>query len=91
MITKASVYERIIEVLRDELLYSGELNPNTSISHLGLDSIQLMQLFVYLEEAFEFEFLEDSIIENMQDVSLDKFSNYVLAALEHVHAHTSAN
>lgn len=80
MLTKQIIYDKIAEVLRDELFYDGKFEADTKIISLGLDSIQLMQLFVYLEESFEFEFLEDSVIENMRGVSLGEFADYVCQA-----------
>lgn len=77
MPTKEAIYEEVVKVLRQELLFDGELNPETAIDALGLDSIQLMQLFVYIEESFQFEFAADSTIENAKTASLGQFVEFV--------------
>ena len=81
MITREVVYDKVVEVLRDELLFDGEFKSDTSINNLGLDSIQIMQLFVYMEEIFGFEFPEDSMMESVRESSLGQFANYVHKAL----------
>ena len=77
MITKEAIHDEVVRVLRHELLFSGELSPDTAIQALGLDSIQLMQLFVYIEEAFHFEFDAESTIENAKNASLGQFVDFV--------------
>ena len=81
MVDKDSVYNKIIEVLREELFYEGELEPHLKIKSLALDSIQLMQLFVFLEETYEFEFTDDAALENMKNVTLGAFVDYVHGAI----------
>lgn len=77
MPTKEAIYDEIVKVLRQELLFDGELGPETAIEALGLDSIQLMQLFVYIEESFHFEFAAESTIENAKTASLAQFVDFV--------------
>ena len=79
MVDKDSVYNKIIEVLREELFYEGELEPHLKIKSLALDSIQ--QLFVFLEETYEFEFTDDAALENMKNVTLGAFVDYVHRAI----------
>lgn len=81
MITRQAIYDEVVKVLREELLFDGELDMETSIKGLGLDSIQLMQLFVYLEESFSFEFAEGSLIERMKDASLRELVDCVDGSL----------
>ena len=81
MITRQAIYDEVVKVLREELLFDGELDMETSIKALGLDSIQLMQLFVYLEESFSFEFAEGSLIERMRDASLRELVDCVDGSL----------
>jgi acyl carrier protein len=82
MVTKDAIYDKILDVLRKELLCDGQFQPETTIETLGLDSLQMMQLFVYLEECFEFEFMEDSLIENMESASLAMLVDHVHQAVQ---------
>lgn len=83
MITKQAIYDEIVKVLRQELLIEGELDLETSVKALGLDSMQLMQLFVYLEESFDFEFAEGSLLERLKDAPLSQFVDCVDSSLRH--------
>ncbi len=73
MITKEDILSKIKDVLRNELFFEEEIEPATLVRDLGLDSIQLMQLFVYLEESFDFEFAYDSVFENLRGASVNEF------------------
>jgi acyl carrier protein len=81
MIDKEIIYKKLGQVLTDDLMCHGDFSQETSIAHLGLDSLQIMQLFVYLEEIFEFEFMEDSMIENIQDANLGEFVDYIYSSI----------
>lgn len=82
MVTRQAIYDEVLRVLRQELLFSGEVDPGTSIRALGLDSLQFMQLFVYLEEAFSFEFTEDSLLTRMKEASLGQLVDCVDRSLQ---------
>jgi acyl carrier protein len=77
MHTKQAIYDKIVYILRSELLFEDEIHQDTSIEALGLDSIQLMQLFVYIEELFYFEFPADMTIDRIKEVSLSQFVDLV--------------
>ncbi len=81
MISRQTIYDGVVRVLREELLFDGELGQETPIKDLGLDSIQVMQLFVYIEESFQFEFTEGSLVEDIKDASLGRFVDYVHGSL----------
>jgi len=84
MIDKETIANKIKEVLREELYYDGVLEMDTTMQHLGLDSIQIMQLFVYLEEAFQFEFVEDSIIANASSATINQLVDLVEQSLQKI-------
>ena len=73
MITKEDILAKVKDVLRNELFFEEEIEPETLVRDLGLDSIQLMQLFVYLEESFDFVFAYDSVFENLRGASVNEF------------------
>lgn len=73
MITKEDILAKVQDVLKNELFLEEEIAPDTLVKDLGLDSIQLMQLFVYLEESFDFEFAYDSVFENLRGASVNEF------------------
>ena len=73
MITEEKIYAEISRVLREEVLFTGTVDRQHSLRTAGLDSIQMMQLFVYLEEAFGFEFGAEVTVETVWDVPLDAF------------------
>lgn len=77
MTTKEDILAKVKDVLRNELYYEDEIQPHTLVKDLGLDSIQLMQLFVYLEESFDFEFAYDSVFENMRGATVDQFVDVI--------------
>lgn len=82
MVTRQAIYDEVLRVLRQELLFSGDVDPGTSIKALGLDSLQFMQLFVYLEEAFSFEFTEDSLLTRMKESSVGQLVDCVDRSLQ---------
>ena len=53
-----SLVNELIDIIRDEFLYGSELviDASTTLTEIGVDSIALMQLLVYIEEHFGFEF-----------------------------------
>jgi acyl carrier protein len=77
MVTKQAVYDEVVKILRNELVFDGALAADLPIQALGLDSIRLMQLFVYLEEAFNFEFTVDAPIATIKEATLDQFVSFV--------------
>lgn len=77
MITKQDILTKVKDVLRNELFFEEEVLPETLMKDLGLDSIQLMQLFVYLEESFDFEFAYESVFENMRGATVDQFVDVI--------------
>ncbi len=84
MVTKEEIFDKIKEVLKDELFYEEQIELSSSIKDLGLDSIQIMQLFVYLEEAFSFEFFDDNMLEKIQSVSLGDFVDSIYNSITKV-------
>lgn len=77
MITREDILAKVKDVLRNELFYEEAIEPETLVRDLGLDSIQLMQLFVYLEESFEFEFAYDSVFENLRGATVNEFVDVI--------------
>lgn len=77
MTTKEDILAKVKDVLRNELFFEEEIEPDTLVRDLGLDSIQLMQLFVYLEESFDFEFAYDSVFENLRGASVNEFVDVI--------------
>jgi acyl carrier protein len=77
MLTKEQIYNEIVRVLRNELVIDAELRSDTGLETLGLDSIQLMQLFVYMEQTFSFEFSPDSTISVVRNFSLEMLTQFV--------------
>lgn len=80
MITQEQIFDEIVRVLRNELLIDADLRADTGLETLGLDSIQLMQLFVYMEDSFSFEFSPDATIGVVRDYSLGRLSEFVHAS-----------
>jgi acyl carrier protein len=77
MITKEQIYDEIVRVLKRDLMIDADLKTDTTLESLGLDSIQMMQLFVYIEQSFNFEFAPDSSIDSVRSLSLWSFTDFV--------------
>jgi acyl carrier protein len=77
MVTREQVYDEIVRVLRKELMIDAELQNDTALEALALDSIQLMQLFVYMEQSFSFEFAPESTIDSVRSFSLRNLTEFV--------------
>jgi acyl carrier protein len=91
MATKTEILDKITEVLRKELMFDGEIDVNAPIKNLGLDSIQLMQMFVYLEETFSFEFSDDAVFDRVRDSDINQFIEMIHASIHPVATgHTGA-
>jgi acyl carrier protein len=82
MINKSTIQEQVVQLLHEELVFTDDVDFDASIDSLGIDSIQLMQLFVYLEERFEFEFKEDAMIARIRESTLRHFIDYVHEAIQ---------
>ena len=80
MVTQEQIFAEIVRVLRNELLIDADLRADTGLEALGLDSIQLMQLFVYMEDSFSFEFSPDATIGVVKSFSLGRLSEFVHAS-----------
>jgi acyl carrier protein len=63
MITKDEIFSKIYTVIKDDLEVTSKIKiePSSAFKEIGLDSIQLMQLYVLIEENFGFEFGEELI------------------------------
>ena len=80
MVTQEQIFTEIVRVLRNELLIDADLQAGTGLESLGLDSIQLMQLFVYMEDSFSFEFSPDATIGVVKNYSLGRLTEFVHAS-----------
>jgi len=80
-IKKKDIFVKIKEVIKEELFFDEDFKKSTLIRDLGLDSIQIMQLFVYIEETYDFEFEDENTIENMRDASVNDLVDFVYKAL----------
>jgi acyl carrier protein len=60
---KQLVLDKIISIVRDELELKGsDIDENSTLFELGIDSILLMSIIVYTEEEFQYEAEEDALI-----------------------------
>jgi acyl carrier protein len=80
MVTQEQIFTEIVRVLSNELLIDTDLRADTDLETLGLDSIQLMQLFVYMEDSFNFEFSPDETIGTVKNFSLGKLTEFIHAS-----------
>ena len=80
MTTKEDIFDETIRVLTQELRVDQTLTGDTSMESLGLESLELMQVFVYLEERFGFEFPVDATTESVATLSLASFAEFVQRA-----------
>lgn len=81
MATKTEILGKVEEVLRNELFFDGTIENDTPIKNLGLDSIQLMQMFVYLEETFAFEFSDDAVFDRVRDSNINEFVDIIHSSI----------
>jgi acyl carrier protein len=84
MITKEEILAKITEVLKEELYYNEPVEPACLIRDLELDSIQMMQLFVYLEESFAFEFGDSTVFENARDMTVGQLADLMYGFINKV-------
>ena len=77
MITQESAFAEIIRILRSELGVQGEVEGTTTVNSLSLDSLQIMQLLVYLEEGLGFEFSESATTDSVRELTVEGLSRLV--------------
>lgn len=59
---EVSTIDRVIKIVSEQLEIDKELNESTSIvDDLGADSLEVIELVMHLEEAFEIEMPEDEM------------------------------
>jgi acyl carrier protein len=63
--TREVIIGKLTDIIREELRLGEGMNitGTTTLSDIGVDSIALMQLLVYIEEQFDFEFGENVILQ----------------------------
>jgi len=57
MLTAHDVYLELARLLKDNMQVDANISPNLRIKDIGLDSLQVMQVMVYMEELYKVEFL----------------------------------
>ena len=78
-INKSEIFQKIQDIIFNELNFNQciEISNESKLIELNLDSFQLMQLFVFLEESFNFEFGDESIIANDKFNCVGDISNFI--------------
>lgn len=57
MPTYQEIHAQVVQLLGEQVKYDGEITETTTfISDLGLDSVQVMELVLHLEEHFDISF-----------------------------------
>lgn len=77
--TIESIISKLSEIIHGELrLGEGtDINTGTTMEELGVDSIAMMQLLVFVEESFGFEFSDDVLMHG-GITCIDDMANYIL-------------
>lgn len=82
---KNDIINSILDVIKSKRLIKRkvEINENTSLfSECGIDSVDVIELIVYIEDKFNFEFEDtDLILDDLDTVS--NIANIIFNRLEH--------
>lgn len=75
------VEEKIRNIIVDKKLIQKEVDFQDDLVNLGLNSIKMVELVVYIEDMFQFEFsLDDLKLENFK--SIETLSKIVIGHIE---------
>jgi acyl carrier protein len=77
---RETICDEITAILRRDLQMDGDFPSDVSLASLGLDSVQVMQLIVYMEQSFAFEFPADSTMDSALGLSLRDLAAMVTEA-----------
>ena len=74
---KEITMDKIVMYCKDELDIDTEITEKELLSEVGIDSIGLMMLIVYLEEEFHIDNMEDLLFKDEKEITFSDLLDYI--------------
>lgn len=75
---KKDIIDKIVMYCKDELDIDTEITEKEFLSEVGIDSIGLMMLIVYLEEEFHIDDMEDLLFKDEKEITFADLLDYII-------------
>ena len=73
---RKDIIDKIVMYCKDELDIDTEITEKELLSEVGIDSIGLMMLIVYLEEEFHIDNMEDLLFKDEKEITFSDLLDY---------------
>lgn len=74
---RKDIIDKIVMYCKDELDIDTEITEKELLSEVGIDSIGLMMLIVYLEEEFHIDNMEDLLFKDEKEITFSDLLDYI--------------